>query len=699
MRPILGTAVLIVLSAAIAAHVVGCADKGLAHRGGPVRAAGEFHAQFRSACVAADHPQASEAGAEILAQGGNAVDAAVAAAFALSVVRPESCGIGGGGFMVIHLANHPRCEGSRPIDTAIDFRERAPAAATPEMFETSAVFKASEESGLAVAIPGTVAGLLHALEKYGTLDRAAVLAPAIRLAREGWTADETTVKGIKDGRLSKETPPADAVVPEMAPGKALRERLYEHVGAGDHIRNEGHARVLELIAAQGRDGFYKGAVADAMIRAAALGLGILTHDDLVGFQPKEVLPLRGSFMGRTIVAMPLPSSGGVTMLQTLGLLEGLVEAGRHRGEDDVTRLHLLAECFKHAFADRALYLGDPEFGPDPTAPLLDEARLDAKRMDIDPHTTRGARAYVSPLRGRQSSSYVPGRLEPAGSEGLGVPLPPGRGRAMRPDRPASPQTARPGQPLFSTAPVALAHSRLFGFQPSTRDQRLLRGPEAAGFRPDQQHPAPAGDLLPDDHGTSHLSAVDRWGNAVACTLTINLEYGSKVGVPEFGFFLNNEMDDFLTRRGQVNAFGLTQSERNLPEPGKRPLSSMSPTIVLDTDGRVEMVVGGSGGPRIITGTTQVLLNALSVGMSAGDAVAAARIHHQWMPDALRIEFGSAAPPGDARAISDRVIVGLIEKGHHIERLKSSSAVQAIVRRAGHWEAACDPRKGGRPAGR
>lgn len=444
--------------------------------------------------------------------------------------------------------------------------------------------------------------------------------------------------------------------------------------------NPRQADALESIARFGLDGFYLGPVAQAVVGAVKRHGGGLTLEDLCAVRVREAAPLTAAWRGKTIHTMPLPSSGGITLVQTLGLMEHTRPIWEKANADAAARMdallddtardpakrgpfaetdgdkaealaelppafspayaHVLAESFKHAFADRAQYLGDPAFMPaDPTLRLLDPARLDAKAGMIDPDRTLDDADYAE-------------------AENLSDLLP---------------QSAPP----------------------------------------------------PDDHGTSHFSVVDRWGNAVACTETINLSFGSRIFVTEYGFCLNNQMDDFQTRPGEPNAFGLVQSDRNLPQPGKCPLSSMTPTIVLDGAGRVETVVGASGGPRIITGTVQSLLMAHEPGFGAA-AVGLPRIHHQWKPAALLVEpaavpallhlhgsgFGDSADPleelgGQGEEVFDEDIfwgAGLEElrrHGHAIRPMIEGAAVQIIHRDpAGNgWQAASDPRKGGAPAGR
>ncbi len=532
---------------------------------------------FGRGAVAADHPIASAAGAEMLAMGGNAVDAAVASSFTLSVVRPYSCGIGGGGFMVIHLPDDPT---HGRVSAALNYRETSPVG--PGFFESTG--RSSTTGGAAVAVPGTIAGLTYALETYGTLDLPTVIAPAIRACEEGFVVDahyHTTARRLT-GRFDRE--------PGLKSRFPLVWRRFLREGAvrmGDRITNPGQADALRAVSALGRDALLGPVLGDAIAGAVSDAGGVVSVGDLISYTPMEVEPLIAEIGGLTFVCMPPPSSGGVTMLQALGVLAELGIPPTEPIDTDRER-HLLAESLKHAFADRSRWLADPAFVGLPVGRLLSDRNAGRIAASIG-DTTRDADRYGT-------------------------------------------------------------------------------------------H-----DALPDDAGTSHVSAVDQWGGAVACTETINLGFGSLVGVDRFGFVLNNEMDDFTTVRGEANAFGLSQSDRNLPAIGKRPLSSMSPTIVLDEQG-VLAVAGASGGPRIITGTLQALLRAIS-GMDAGDAVGAPRFHHQWRPDRVFLE-----PDADAWA------PGFRDRGHTVEFRDDVGNVQLIKRSRAGWQAASDPRKGGRPAG-
>ncbi len=549
--------------------------------------AGERAGSRAGGVVAADHALASEAGAEILRAGGNAVDAAVASCLALSVVRPDSCGIGGGGFMLIHLADPPA---GAPADVAVDFRETCPGGIGPESYARWGDPEASRIGGRAVGVPGTVAGLVEVQARYGALDRAAVFAPAIRLAEAGFPADRHHVEAARavasrfDGRAGW-SDRFGFVWGAMTRGGTIRE--------GDIIRNPGQGRALRLIAEQGASAFYDGPIADAIVEAVSRDGGVLTRADLAGYSVRWGEPIRVRWREKEMLLMPPPSSGGVAIGQMFLLADRVGLSMPASGWPDAGHAHLLAEIFKHAFADRSRLLADPAFHRNPIGEMLEAERLDRAAGRIDPGRTRPIDVY-------------------------GV---------------AS---------------------------------------------------------LPEDAGTSHLSVVDGRGNAVACTQTINLAFGSLLDVPGYGFCLNNEMDDFTTVRGEANAFGLRQSEANLPHPGQRPLSSMSPTIVLDGAG-VYAVAGASGGPRIITSTAQVLMRVLLGGASAGEAVAGPRLHHQWSPDRLDLETWGAGAPGS-------LVGGLAERGHEVGRRRVVGAVQLIRRGSGgRWEAASDPRKGGVPA--
>ncbi|GAB4385478.1 MAG: gamma-glutamyltransferase [Phycisphaerales bacterium] len=537
---------------------------------------------FPRGVVAADHELASRAGAGVLRAGGNAVDAAVATSLALSVVRPYSCGIGGGGFMIVRMVDDGT--GQERI-TAFDYREAAPAAVEGDYFSSAG--RSSTRGGTSVAVPGTVAGLVTAHERFGRLPLSKVVQPAIELAERGFPADAHYAAMAQDliGQFEEH--------PEWKQRFSFvweRMLLEGKVEVGSLIRVPEQAGVLRLIAERGRAGFYEGEVARQIVHRVRRDGGDITLEDLRTYRPREFEPVRARVFGYAFVGMPPPSSGGVTMVEALRIMEAAgYEIGR---PDDADNVHLMVEAIKHAFADRARWFGDPSFVDVPVERLLDDANVRARAEQID-------RAHTQP------------------TEAYGSRLP-----------------------------------------------------------------------LRDDGGTSHFCVVDAEGNAVACTETINLEFGSLLAVDAFGFVLNDEMDDFVSVRGEPNAFGLVQGEQNLPAPGKRPLSSMAPTMVFDDQGLL-VVAGASGGPRIITATLQVILNVLA-GASAGEAVSTARLHHQWMPDRLELE-PDAWRQGDLRA-------RLESMGHVLGERSQIGCVQVIRRAERGWDAACDPRKGGRPAG-
>lgn len=543
---------------------------------------------FSNGVVAADHPVASEAGAKILRQGGNVVDAAVATSFVLSVVRPASCGIGGGGFMVIWNAKEQK-------SVALDYRERSPASATRDLFGGTADAGLSEprsvRGGLAAGVPGTVAGLCYAVEKYGTLPIATLVQPAIDLCRDGVEIDphDQEVQASTLFKLAQHsgyrTRFADLLTGYLNGGKPWKK--------GDRFYSP-QRKSLELIAQHGAAGFYEGEVANAITAAAVASSGVLSLADLGGYVPTERPALMAEFHGRRLITMPPPSSGGVALLQTLQSLEAW-ESLHHQtlkelGHNSADYVHVVAEALKHSFADRAEFLGDTDFAQVPITRMLSQeyARQIAALISTD-----------------------------------------------------------------NTLPIE-KYGRFFS---------------------------------QSDGGTSHFSVMDGAGNAVACTETINLTFGSFVVVPEYGVVLNNQMDDFAAEPGKSNAFGLIQSEANAIVPGKKPLSSMTPTMVIQ-HGKATYACGASGGPRIITATLQSLLNHTVFGMEPAAAVTAPRFHHQWSPNELLLEPVLMQQTGEAlRAI-----------GHATKRTSSLAATQAAALSDGKLLGGSDPRKHGTPAG-
>jgi gamma-glutamyltranspeptidase/glutathione hydrolase len=551
-----------------------------AHAAAPIPVASD------RALVVSPHPVATAAGVEILREGGNAVDAAIAASFALAVAQPQSTGLGGGGFLLVRLAD------GRAF--AIDARETAPAAAAPDLYTRPGVPEdASLVGGLAVATPGLVAGLALAQEAHGTLPLARVLAPAIRLAAEGYEVGAYQVRFMQEMRrrgVAERFPELARI--HFPPGATARTRLVQ----------ADLARTLRAIAATGPRAFYEGPVAEAIAKAAIEHGGILTTGDLARYQPVVRQPLTGRFRGFEVLAFPPPSSGGVTLLQILNVLEGFELA--KLGMNSSAAIHRIAEAMKLAFADRAVHLGDPDFAELPVARLLDPAYAAELRARIDP-------------------------------------------------------------PRWRRAPWTWG-----------QDERAIRV-EGPGF-------PPAG------AGTAHLSVADAAGNAVAITQTINTPYGSLVVAPGTGVVLNNEMDDFATRPGRPNAFGLVAlAGANGVAPGKRPLSSMAPLIVLEGD-RLRFVAGSNGGPRIITTTLLALLNHLEFGMDVSEAVAAPRFHHQWLPDELLLE--SLIPVEVVRALEAR--------GHTVKTSEDlGGGVEAIAfdPETGLLTGGADPRRDGEAA--
>ena len=548
----------------------------------PTDAVRSEDAVYQHGAVAADHALASEVGVEILKQGGNVVDAAAAVGFALSVLRPASSGIGGGGFMLIWDAKEQRC-------IVLDYRERAPLRATAEMFavgHVSNVPHASVCGPLAAAVPVHVAGLCHAIEKYGRLPIAKVVAPAIRLARDGVPADAHFVKTRKSAVATWSKWPKDFRDQFMAfhnsyllTGKSIKE--------GDTVTSP-QLPALEQIAARGAAGFYSGPVAESLFELSRKNGGLFTAEDFRDVQPVRREPLKLSYHGYDVLTMPPPSSGGIAMVTTLQILEEL--DAKMPSSSEAESAHRLTEAFKHAFADRAEFLGDADFTEVPVSKLIsrEHARELASRIDLK-HT-------------QPTKSY--GRFAPV-----------------------------------------------------------------------------------NDSGTTHFSVIDADGNAVACTETVNTEYGSWIVEPKFGILLNNEMDDFAAVPGQPNAFGLIQSSANAIAPRKKPLSSMTPTIVVK-DGKAVFALGAAGGPRIITATTQVLLNLIHRNQTPAAAVQAPRLHHQWLPDVLDLE------PRLHRDLRDP----LTALGHKAQERRGNAVTQAVSRTTDGLRAGSDARKGGRPAG-
>jgi gamma-glutamyltranspeptidase / glutathione hydrolase len=528
--------------------------------------------------VVAQEKISAQIGADILKRGGNAVDAAVATGFAMAVTYPRAGNIGGGGFMVIHLA-------ASGEDVAIDYRETAPEATTTQIFlgaDGKPDPAKSRDSALGIGVPGTVAGLALALDKYGsgkfTLDQ--LLQPAIALARGGFVITDDVADTLPQWYRRLARWPAAVKIFSRPDGNSL--------GEGDRLVQADLAMTLTAIAEQGPRGFYEGPVAEKLAKAVCDAGGIMTTDDLKTYQPVIRPPVRGTYRGYDIVSMPLPSSGGIVLLESLNILEGFALADMKQGS--AASLHLLIEAMKRAYADRARYLGDPAFVNAPLTTLLDKDYAARQRASIDPD-----------------------RATPA----------------------ADITTAKPPR---------------------------------------------------EGSNTTHFSVVDQFGNAVANTYTLNFSYGVGLVAEGTGVLLNNELDDFTAAPGASNAFGLVGFEANLPGPGKRPLSSMSPTIVLK-DGKVVLVTGSPGGSRIISTVLQVIVNVLDYKMDIAQAVAAPRLHHQWLPDDVLIEPG----------FSDEVLTALRAKGHHVVGSAGYSSANSILVTPTGLLGAPDPRTRGAEA--
>ena len=528
--------------------------------------------------VVAQEKIAARIGADVLRRGGNAVDAAVAVGFAMAVTYPRAGNIGGGGFMVIHAAE-------RHEDVAIDYRETAPAATTPQIFlgpDGKPDAAKSRDSALGIGVPGTVAGLALALAKYGSgsFTLAELLKPAIELARDGVVlADDMadTLPGIHR-RLAHW--PASARIFSRADGTSLQE--------GDRLVQTDLAATLTAIAEQGPHGFYEGPVAEKLTAGIRDAGGIMTTEDLKSYSAAIRAPVRGSYRGYDIVSMPLPSSGGVVLVEMLNILEGFPLAEMKQGS--APQLHVLIEAMKRAYADRARYLGDPAFVNAPVNILTSKDYAAKQRASIDP------------------------------------------------------ARATPWTDALSATPPR------------------------------------------EGSNTTHYSVVDSRGNAVSNTYTLNFPYGVGLIAEGTGVLLNNELDDFTAAPGASNAFGLVGFEANLPGPGKRPLSSMSPTIVLKDD-RPVLVTGSTGGSRIISTVLQVIVDVLDYHMDVAAAVAAPRLHHQWLPDEVRIE----------RGFTDGTLAELSSMGHQLVEPMGQTSANSILVTPNGLLGAPDPRTRGAEA--
>lgn len=529
--------------------------------------------------VVAQEKRAAQIGVDVLKGGGNAVDAAVAVGFALAVTLPRAGNLGGGGFMLVHLAD-------RNENVALDYRETAPAAADAKMFlDENGVAdpKKSRDGGLGIGVPGTVAGLSTALARWGSgkFTLAQILAPAIALAREGVPVEDDLIDSFPGAAARLGRWPSSRAIFFGADGQVLAPHTQ--------LVQADLARTLERIAQDGPDGFYLGETAQRLVAAVQAAGGRMTMEDLRGYVPVQRTTVSGTYRGRTIVSMPPPSSGGVHLIELLNIIEAFPLADYGAGSSQA--IHVMAEAMKHAFADRAEWMGDPGFTKMPLVELM-------------------SKAY-----------------------------------AARVAEKISPDRAVPSAQISAVPPTA-----------------------------------------PEGDQTTHFSIVDAQGNAVANTYTLNFSYGVGLVAEGTGVLLNNELDDFAAQPGVPNGFGLTGGAANAPGPGKRPLSSMTPTFVLK-DGRLEIVTGSPGGPRIITTVLEQIVGLVDFGLNAAEAMEAVRFHHQWMPDELRIERG--APPD--------VVAALKAKGQNVRIGGAMGSVGTIQVVGGRLTGASDSRQRGTAA--
>src|SRR5277367_5773772 len=542
------------------------------------------------AIVVSVHELGSAAGVEILKAGGNAIDAAVATGFALAVVYPQAGNLGGGGFMLIRLA-----DGRTRF---IDYREKAPAAATPNMYldaQGNVIDNASVIGYRAVGVPGSVAGMLYAEKQYGKLTPAQVMAPAIKLARDGFPLVWEDARDLHDQDLAR--------FPES---KRIFQRNGNYYKSGEVFRQPELARTLERIAAN-PDDFYHGAMARELAASMQKGGGLITAQDLAHYEVKEREPIRGTYRGYEIISAPPPSSGGIALLEILNILEGYNLA---KAEDrSAASVHLTVEAFRRAFYDRAEFLGDPDFSKIPVPQLIDKRYAAAWRDTIDP-----AHASVSK------------------------------------------DLKRP--PIFSELEQYAA-----------------------------LHPLPL--VVREPEHTTHYSVVDSDGDAVAVTTTLNDTFGSRVTAEGLGFLLNDEMDDFAAKPGVPNNYGLIQGPANAIGPNKRPLSAMTPTMVLK-DGKLFLVLGSPGGPTIITTVANILMGVIDFGLDIQEAVNAPRFHNQWLPDRILVED----------RLSPDTINILRSKGHQLklEHFWGDAECIMIDPQSGERLAGADGRNNGKAVG-
>jgi gamma-glutamyltranspeptidase/glutathione hydrolase len=531
--------------------------------------------------VVAQEPIAADVGLAVLKKGGNAVDAAVAVGFALAVTHPSAGNLGGGGFLLVRLANGKTA--------FLDFREEAPAKATRDMY-VGTDGKATEESiygWRSSGVPGSVAGFELASKKFGTKPWAELIAPAVRLAQEGFPVSNTLAQGLKQEKHL-------ATDPESTRIFLNNGRYFE---AGATLKQPELAATLDRIAKQGAKGFYEGETARRLAEAMKAHGGLITEADLKSYRVKERAPLTGTYNGYDILTAPPPSAGGVGLLQIAGMIEGTNYSTD--GPDSPKAVHWEAEAMRRFYADRSEYLGDPDYYNVPLKMLLSPAYLANRRATIDPE-------HATPS-----------------------------------------ELVEPGLPKAMAAHI--------DWRESTE--------------------------------TTHFNVVDAEGNAVAVTYTLNNSYGNGITAPGLGFLLNDEMDDFSAQPGVPNMFGLVGGEANAIEPGKRPLSSMTPTIV-SRNGKLVMAIGAPGGSRITTGVTEVMLNILDFHLNAQDAVDLPRFHNQWKPDVLGLQ----------RGFSPQAAKILEQMGYRLNWIEGVARVEVIVNNNGTLEGGTESRLNGKAAG-
>jgi gamma-glutamyltranspeptidase/glutathione hydrolase len=555
--------------------------------GAPIRPVHAPHAM-----VASIHELASRAGVEVMQAGGNAVDAAVATGFALAVVHPQAGNLGGGGFMLLRMA-----DGKTHF---IDYREKAPAAATANMYldrQGNVIEDVSVVGYKAIAVPGSVAGMAYTLKKYGKLPLQQVMAPAIKLAREGYSLAWEDAEDLRN----------DKHLAQFPESRHIFQRDGNYYQPGEIFRQPGLARTLERIASNPSD-FYHGAMGRELAASIEKGGGLVTADDLAHYEVKERETVQGTYRGYEIIGAPPPSSGGIALIEILNILEGYDLA--KYGSRSAQATHLTLEAFRRAFFDRSEFLGDPDFSKIPAAQLIDKRYGAAWRESIDPAHASVSKDLHRPAVFSQLEQYA----------------------------------ARPRRPLAERDP---------------------------------QH-------------TTHYSVVDPDGNAVAVTTTLNDSFGSRVTAGGLGFLLNDEMDDFAAKQGVPNVYGLIQGPANAIGPGKRPLSAMTPTMVLK-DGKLFLVLGSPGGPRIITTVANILMGVVDYGMNLEEAVNAPRFHHQWLPDVVLVE----------QWFSPDTVRLLQEMGHKVETGEpywSDGECIAIDLKTGERLGASDGRNNGKAVG-